>query len=124
VGNKLDLDNDKANLSALQNKYGGQFPIVAISAKHGTGLEELKASIYQFLDIIRVYTKAPGKKPVFTNPIVIRRGSTLEEAAAEVHKDFRDKLKYARLWGSGKHDGMMVKRDHVLQDGDIIELHL
>jgi hypothetical protein len=124
VANKLDLDNAQANFTALQNKYGGQFPIVAISAKHGTGLEELKASIYQFLDIIRVYTKAPGKKPVFTNPIVIRRGSTLEEAAAEVHKDFRDKLKYARLWGSGKHDGIMVKRDHVLQDGDIIELHL
>ena len=124
VGNKLDLDNAKQNYTALKNKYEGQFPLVAISARDGTGLEELKLKLYQFLDIIRVYTKAPGEKPDFTDPIVIRRGSTLEDAAAEVHKDFRDKLKYARLWGSGKHDGIMVKRDHIMQDGDIIELHL
>jgi len=124
VGNKLDLDNAKQNYTALENKYGEQFPVIAISAREGIGLEELKLKIYQLLDIIRVYTKAPGEKPDFTDPIVIRRGSTLEDAAAEVHKDFRDKLKYARLWGSGKHDGIMVKRDHILQDGDIIELHL
>jgi hypothetical protein len=124
VGNKLDLDNAKQNYTALKNKYGEQFPVIAISARDGTGLEELKLRIYQMLDIIRVYTKVPGKKPDFTDPIVIRRGSTLADAAAEVHKDFRDKLKYARLWGSGKHDGIMVKRDHIMQDGDIIELHI
>ena len=124
VGNKLDLDNAKQNYTALKNKYGGQFPLVAISAKQGTGLEELKLKLYQLLDVIRVYTKAPGKKPVFADPVVLPRGSTLEDAATEVHKDFRDRLKYARLWGSGKHDGIMVKRDHIMQDGDIIELHL
>jgi len=51
-------------------------------------------------------------------------GEILEDAAAAVHKDFAAKLKYARIWGSGKHDGIMAKRDHILQDGDIIELHL
>ena len=76
------------------------------------------------LDIMRVYTKTPGQKPDFTDPIVLERGSTLEDAAAEVHKDFTHKLKYARIWGSGKHDGVMAKRNHILQDGDIIELHL
>jgi ribosome-interacting GTPase 1 len=48
----------------------------------------------------------------------------LEAAAASVHKDFAAKMKYAHLWGSGKHDGIMVKRDYILQEGDIIELHL
>ncbi|GAH79690.1 unnamed protein product, partial [marine sediment metagenome] len=90
----------------------------------GVGLEELRRKIYQVLDIIRVYTKAPGKKPEFDDPIILDRGSTLEDAAASVHKDFAAKLKYARIWGSGKHDGIMAKRDHILQDGDIIELHL
>jgi hypothetical protein len=124
IGNKLDLDNAEQNYAALAKKYGERFPLIAISAKQGTGLEELKLKLYQLLDIIRVYTKAPGKKSVFTDPVVIKRGSTLEDAAAEVHKDFREKLKYARLWGSGKHDGIMVRRDHIMQDGDIIELHL
>jgi len=124
IGNKIDLDNASQNYRALQNKYGEQLPVIAISAKEGTSLEELKLKIYQMLDIIRVYTKAPGKPPDLTEPIILKKGSTLEEAAAEVHKDFAIKLKYARIWGSGKHDGIMAKRDHILEDGDIIELHL
>ncbi|MBA7616323.1 GTPase Obg [subsurface metagenome] len=122
AGNKMDLD-DGENFRALQNKYG-ELPVVAISATTGSGLEELKRTIYQTLDIIRVYTKAPGQKPDFTDPIILDRGSTLENAASSVHKDFTARMKYARIWGSGKHDGIMAKRDHVLQDGDIIELHL
>ncbi len=97
---------------------------VVVLTREGVGLEELRRKIYQVLDIIRVYTKAPGQKPEFDDPIILDRGSTLEDAAASVHKDFAAKLKYARIWGSGKHDGIMAKRDHVLQDGDIIELHL
>ncbi len=124
IGNKIDLDNASPNYQALQNKYKGQLPFIAISAKEGNGLEELKLKIYQMLDIIRVYTKAPGQKPDFTEPIILKRGSKLDDVAAEVHKDFAAKLKYARIWGSGKYNGLMVKRDHVLEDGDIIELHL
>jgi len=124
IGNKIDLDNAGENYAALHNKYKEQFPVIAISARKGVGLEELKLKIYQMLDIIRVYTKAPGEKPDFTDPIILDRGSRLEDAAASVHKDFRARLKFARIWGSGKHDGLMVKRDHILQDGDIIELHM
>jgi len=124
IGNKLDLDNTRRNYITLRNRYENQLPVIAISAKEGTSLEALKRAIYQMLNIIRVYTKAPGEKPDFTEPIVLERGSTLEDAAADVHKDFARKLKYARIWGSGKYDGLMIKRDHTLQDGDIIELHL
>ena len=124
IGNKLDLDNASENYSILKSKYEEQLPVIAISAKEGTGLEELKREIYQMLDIIRVYTKMPGQKPDFNDPIILKQGSTLEDAAADVHKDFAHKLKYARIWGSGKHDGLMVKRNHILEDGDVIELHL
>jgi small GTP-binding protein len=124
IGNKLDLDGDVKKFEALKSEYGGRFPLIAISAQQGTGLEGLKSKIYEVLDIIRVYTKVPGSKPDFTDPIVIPRGSTLADAAAEVHKDFAANMKYARIWGSGKHDGVMAKRDHILEDGDIIELHL
>ena len=123
IGNKVDLGAGEGYI-ALRNKYGGQLAVTAVSAKQGNGLEQLRYEIYKMLDIIRVYTKAPGKKPELNDPIVLERGSTLEDAAAEVHKDFRAKLRYARIWGSGKHDGVMAKRNHVLQDGDIIELHL
>jgi hypothetical protein len=124
AGNKLDLANARQNYTALENKYGRQLPVIAISAREGTGLEELKQTIFRVLDIIRVYTKVPGQKADFSEPIILDRGSTLADAAEEVHKDFRARLKYARVWGSGKHDGVMVKRDHILQDGDVIELHM
>jgi len=124
IGNKIDLDTDGKQYTALQNRYQNQLPIVSISAQKGTGLEELRLRIFQILDIIRVYTKTPGQKADPQDPIILERGSTLADAAAAVHKDFRAKLRYARVWGSGKHDGLMVKRDHVIQDGDIIELHV
>jgi len=124
TGNKIDLEGAAQNYAELQELYRDELPVTAISAQKGTGLEELKLKIYQLLNIIRVYTKSPGQKPDFTDPIVLDRGSTLGDAAAAVHKDFRAKLKYARLWGSGKHDGLMVKKDHILADGDIIELRM
>jgi len=122
VGNKSDLDNSEENFRALQSRYGGQVPAVAISAL-GRGIDELRLKIFQMLDIIRIYTKTPGGRPDMTDPIILDKGGTLEDAATSVHKDFAKKMKYARIWGSGKFDGVMVKRDHVLQDGDIIELH-
>ena len=123
VGNKMDLDSGGANYHSLQDRYGEWLPVVAVSAT-GSGLEELRLKIFQMLDIIRVYTKVPGGKPDLTDPIILDKGSNLGDAAASVHKDFAAKMKYARIWGSGKHDGIMAKRDHVLHDGDVIELHL
>jgi small GTP-binding protein len=128
IGNKLDLANEsgtaRADLQALRDEYKGQVPVLGISAKNGTGLEDLRRKVFEVLDIIRVYTKTPGQKADLNDPIILARGSTLADAAEDVHKDFRARLKFARLWGSGKHDGVMVKRDHVLEDGDIIELHI
>ena len=123
AGNKMDWDAD-GNYSALEEIYGTRIPMAAISATEGTGLEELRLKIYRILDIIRVYTKAPGKKPDYTDPVTLPAGSNLGDSATSVHKDFAARLKYARIWGSGKHDGIMARKDHILQDGDVIELHL
>jgi len=124
AGNKMDISGADAGCNALQTGYGEKLSLAYISARDGLGLEEMKRKVFQVLGIIRVYTKAPGQKPDMNDPIILQKGSTLADAAEAVHKDFRARLKYARLWGSGKHDGIMVKRDHVLQDGDIIELHV
>jgi hypothetical protein len=124
IGSKMDLDRENKDYQALLSKYKRQLPVAAISTKEGTGLEELRLIIYKMLDIIRVYTKMPGKKADLADPVVLKKGSTLNDAAISIHKDFGQKLKYARIWGSGKHDGIMAKRDHILQDSDVIELHL
>ncbi len=124
AGNKADIAGTGAGFDSLQAGYGEKLPLAYISARDGFGLEEMRRKVFQLLGIIRVYTKTPGQKPDMSDPIILPKGSTLADAAEAVHKDFRARLKFARLWGSGKHDGLMVKRDHVLQDGDIIELHV
>ena len=124
VGNKNDLADSSGNWERLHSQYAKLFPLVSISAREGRGLEEFKRTIYQALNIIRVYTKTPGSKADLIDPMVLEKGSTLEQAAESLHKDFYQNLKYAVVWGSGKYDGQRVSKGHVLQDGDIVEFHI
>ena len=59
-----------------------------------------------------------------SSPFVMPRDSTVLEFAVSIHRDFESKLKSVRMWGSATHDGQMVGRDYVLQDGDVVELHI
>ncbi|MBI1987956.1 MAG: TGS domain-containing protein [Nitrospinae bacterium] len=124
VGNKLDAPDAEERYDLLREIYREELPMLAVSALRGSHLEELKWAIYQVLEIVRVYTKPPGKEPDLSSPTVLRRGSTIEEVAASIHQDFAQHLKYARVWGRGTYGGQRVHRDHVVQDGDIIELHV
>jgi ribosome-interacting GTPase 1 len=123
VANKIDADGAADRLEILREMFGEQFPIHVISAEHGTGLEELRNAIYQFLNMIRVYTKKPGKPADMTSPFTVPEGSTLIELATHVHREFEEKLKSARVWGTGVFDGQSVPRDHILHDRDVVELH-
>lgn len=83
-----------------------------------------KEEIFDFFDLIKIYTKKPGKEADMEDPLVLKRGSTVEEACEEVHRDFAKKLKYAKVWGSSQFDGQRVKKNHVLEDDDILEIHI
>jgi ribosome-interacting GTPase 1 len=125
VANKEDLEGSWDRLDILKELYSHRFPITAISAEKGSGLELLKKRIYDILDIIRVYTKSVGREADLTDPIILKRGSTVIEAAAEIHKEFFKNLEYARIWGDReKYDGQRVSRDHTLEDGNILEFHI
>jgi ribosome-interacting GTPase 1 len=124
VGNKCDGNHAMEGYRSLETRFGVTFPILPISAKEGMNFEELKKEIYQLLDIIRIYTKTPGEEPDLTEPVVLKKGSTVGDVALSIHKDFFAKLRYAKIWGSGKFSGQMVKRDHQVNEGDVIELHI
>jgi hypothetical protein len=101
------------------------FTEYVISAKGGTGLEALREAAYAAMDVVRVYTKLPSAKtPDFDRPFTVRRGSTLLELAGQVHKDYVEQLKFARVWGTAVHDATSVKGDYVLNDKDVVELHM
>ena len=125
VPNKIDAPGAAARLELLHELCPLDFPEYVISAEHGTGLEALREAIYRALDVVRVYSKLPSaKEPDRDRPFTLRRGGTLLELAGMVHKDFLKGLKFARVWGSAVHDGTQVKGDYVLQDQDVVELHM
>jgi hypothetical protein len=124
VANKKDLDAGGDHLETLKFFYEGQLAILPVSSLLGEGLEELKKRIFSILHVIRVYSKAPGKKPDHNEPFVLKRGSTVIDMARAVHKDFAEKLAYARLWRGEEYTGQMVNRDFILEDEDICELHI
>ena len=78
---------------------------------------------YEALDVIRVYTKEPGKEPDRGRPFVLPRGARVRDLARHIHNDLDDRPKFARLWGKAVFEGQSVNRDHVLADEDVVELH-
>lgn len=115
---------DGENLEALRVLFGDRLDVLAVSPASGEGLEEARKSLFRMLRIVRVYSKAPGKKPDLDEPFTLRCGSTVTDMAQAVHKDFTQNLKYARIWRADKYQGQMANRGQVLEDGDIIELHM
>ena len=99
-------------------------PVLSVSGNEGDGLDALRAAVFEALDVVRVYTKLPGHKPDMTEPYTLPSGSQAIDAVRAVHREFADRLKYVRIWGSGRFDGQQVPSDHVLEDGDIVEVHL
>ena len=123
VANQLDTIGAEERLEILKEFYEDTFQIHPISAETGVGKESLSQAIYTELDILRIYPKAPGKAIERDDPIVIPTGSTVLDAAMELHKDFAE-FRFARIWGPQWHDGQSVSRNDVIYDGDVVEFHL
>jgi hypothetical protein len=100
------------------------FPGVAVSTFSGEGLDGFARMTFDALKVIRIYTKMPGKKPDLKEPYVLPAGSTALDAVRIVHGEFAERLKYVRIWGSGRFDGQQVPSDYRLADGDIVEIHV
>jgi small GTP-binding protein len=124
LANKCDDENYDENFEIFCELLEDNWIILPISIAKNRNLEKIKDTVFEVLEIMRVYSKAHGRNPDLDDPFVLKKGSTVEEFAGKVHHDFTEKLKTARIWGKGVHDGQMVGRDHVLQDEDVVELHV
>ena len=124
LANKFDDDNFDENFEIFCELLENDWPSIPVSATTGRNLEQLKRLLFERLEIIRVYSKAPGKEPDFKEPFILKKGDTVEDFAGKVHQDFASKLKTARVWGTAVYDGQLVQRDHELSDSDIVELQI
>ncbi|MEM2916259.1 MAG: GTP-binding protein [Candidatus Woesearchaeota archaeon] len=101
-------------------------PDLAVSAEQNINIEELKELIFTKLNFVRIFLKEVGKKPDLEEPMVLRKGSTIETVCSRIHKDFVRKFKFAKIWGkSAKFPGQQFRNlDKQLEDGDIVEIHV
>jgi len=117
VLSKIDILSNE-ELERLKN-----LDIIKISTKTNEGIEKLKEEIFNKLELIRIYTKEPGKKPTI-EPIIIKKDSTVGDLAKKIHKKLAENIKFAKIWGSSvKFQGQSCSLEHALQDRDIVELH-
>jgi ribosome-interacting GTPase 1 len=124
VANKCDDPKAEENLAFFNEVADSNLEVLVISAETGEGLDRMKERLYEFLDVVRVYSKIPGKDPDMEKPFMVKRGSTVQDVAYKIHREFADKLKFAKVWGSGKFDGQVVESGHVVEDEDILEIHV
>jgi small GTP-binding protein len=121
--NKEDLLSKGAlqeKIAAIEQK---DWKVIVISAKEGTGLPELKDMIFSELEFIRVYMRPVGKQTDYDEPLILKKGNTIEDACRKLHRDFQRKFRYATVSGSSaKHDVQKVGLDHQLQDEDVLTI--
>ncbi len=122
AANKMNVSGARTRLGLLREVVGEE-RIWPICLETREGLPELWRALISALELIRVYTKEPHEAPDMTEPYVLKKGSTVEDAARGIHKELADHFKLARAWGARFHDGQPVGRDTVLEDGDLLEFH-
>lgn len=124
IANKCDDPSNDLDCQTFCELLERKWQVLPISVQVGRNLDALKRAILERLDLVRVYAKPPGQEADLETPFILKAGSTIEDLAGKVHKDFLTNLKFARVWGKAVHDGQMVGREYVLQDGDIVELRI
>jgi len=122
VANKIDLPGALDKLKKLQEAVAGKLTVIPASAKSGVDVNRLGRSLFQALDIIRVYTKEPGAPPS-KEPLVVKRGSTVLDVAEKLHSRLSRNFKYAKVWSNRlPFSPQRVGPSFVLEDGDIVEI--
>lgn len=122
VLNRSDLVGaERARELARELEERSGLRVVPASVNDPRSIEVLKEEVFGALTLVRVYTQKDGV--VSNRPILLPEGSTVIELAELIHKDLARGFKYARVWGrSVKVQGQRVGPDHVLSDGDVVEI--
>jgi hypothetical protein len=122
--NKVDLIGESARMEIVDD-LETRFVMnpVMISAYTGYHMDELKDRIYDTLGFMRVYLKPQSEAADLEEPLIVRKGSSVEDVCRKLHRDFVSRFRYARVWGhSVKHPGQRVGLPHRLKEGDLLTI--
>lgn len=125
VANKLDLPGAAKSLMRLEAFLKGKIPIVSISCERKFGLDKIGPALFKVLDIIRIYTKEPGERDPSHHPFTLRRGASLAQLARSIHGEFVKNFAFARVWSERLvYSPQKAGLGFVLDDGDVVEIHI
>jgi len=97
---------------------------VPISAHHKWNFDDLLERMWEYLKLIRIYTKPKGQLPDYNSPVVLNSDHrSLEDFCNKIHRTIMKEFKYGLVWGSSvKHQPQKVGKDHVLEDEDVVQI--
>ena len=124
LATKGDLEGSKANYEVLL-KYLKEnqldFELIPTSSVRDEGFNEMDEVLFSKLGKIRIYTRN-NAGDVADRPIILDRGSTVQDSIEVLSKKMLKFFRFARIWGSSKFDGEKVGLERELQDGDLIQV--
>lgn len=95
--------------------------VVPVSVLDDESLDALRAAIWSLTGLLRVWLCRDGVTE--EEPVALQPGATVREVADAIHHDLGRACAGARLWGpSARFDGQRVGRDHLVADGDVVEV--
>ena len=124
LATKGDLEGSKVNYEVLlkylkENEF--EFVVIPTSSIQNEGFNEIDEVLFSKLGKIRVYTRN-NAGDVADRPIILDKGSTVQDSIEVLSKKMLKFFRFARIWGSGKFDGEKVGLERELQDGDLIQV--
>jgi hypothetical protein len=125
VANKIDIEGTRDNLKLLRTYVNGKLPIIAVSSMKRTCLDKLGKELFKMLNIMRIFTKEPSEREHSKKPFILKKDSTIYDLAKNIHSDFRQNFNFAKVWAERLvFSPQKVGATFVLQDGDVVEIHL
>ena len=123
IFNKTDLYDEETKRKIYETLRSKKYNFVLTSTLTNTGVNELKEKIFNSFNVLRIYTKHPGKEKNKEDiPVIMPPNSTLEDVAEKILHGYSKKVKYAKIWGpSSKFPGQQIGLKHIVKDKDIVE---
>ncbi|KAL0640440.1 Ribosome-interacting GTPase 2 [Maublancomyces gigas] len=96
---------------------------VVMSCELDLGINDVVDRAWKELNLMRIYTKRKGVEPNFSEALIVRQDSTVEDVCDQVHRTLKESFKYALVWGaSARHVPQRVGLGHVVADEDVITI--
>ena len=114
---------DEAEPGALERLAAAvpDLAVVPVSILDEVSLDAIRDAIWGLTGLIRIRLRTNGVTEA--EPIALEPGATVADVADWVHHDLAAAFSGARVWGpSARFDGQRVGRDHVVSDGDAVEI--